>query len=596
MHLDDQYLSLLISSKGDKEVGPIVDFMRRAGLTTGCYAYKFRVKNKEDLLAKKQRKLEEKPHYKITDITDVIGVRLVTLFKGEMLTVFANLIGLLSTPTEGSPLQQAIPEEIIVYKGDSALDDFANEFKMIAKAHFKTAQVKVEISKEKYSSIHVICRHASIVDEVTINDKQYQLPIEIQIRTVFEDAWGEIDHKYGYVVREGKDAGKPVNNFQHIKGHLKVLKDFCDASMEYAECIRKEALPEVLDLTSGITKTVSVESDEDVLNRFRDIGMTENFIGHYVEARKLRDRAAEEFAGPQEGRVSAEQTYLQAAELFGELMQELAPGDTAVTLKDGPRLAYYYCAMNEGLCLMSTNIPENVNAAVDKYHFIETHYKKYPLAKMRLGQALGKVGKIDEAIDMLRSGDQLFRRLGEKSQASDSWNDHLPKPDYEHMLYTLPKILGFTLWKKTQLSGAISQQDKAELYFEAYTTTQECFKARDVEKKKLLDVYNNLLYYCVGFAFTAAPDDQRIGAMEGEIPTLLEKLINGKGGIDQMSIEDLDTVFRAYAWLGDTRAKELATILIQRCLRRDAGLVTTLRLSIAEVAQEYLDKGTIVAM
>ena len=97
MHLDDQYLSLLISSKGDKEVGPTVDFMRRVGLTTGCYAYKFRVKSKDDLLAKKQRKLEEKPHYTITDITDVIGVRLVTLFKGEMLTVYANLIGMLAT-------------------------------------------------------------------------------------------------------------------------------------------------------------------------------------------------------------------------------------------------------------------------------------------------------------------------------------------------------------------------------------------------------------------------------------------------------------------------------------------------------------------
>ena len=197
---------------------------------------------------------------------------------------------------------------------------------------------------------------------------------------------------------------------------------------------------------------------------------------------------------------------------------------------------------------------------------------------------------------MLQSADELFRRLGEKSLAGNSWNDHLPKPDYEHMLYTLPKILGFTLWKKTQISGAVSQQEKTELYFQAYTTTQYCFKAENIEKKKLLDVYNNLLYYCVGFAFTAATDDPRLDAIKTEIPTLLDKLIDGKGGIDQMSIEDLDTVFRAYAWLNDPKAKELATILIQRCLRRDAGLVTSLRLSIAEVAQEYLDKGTIVAM
>lgn len=66
---DDPYLSLLIST-GEKAVTHIVDFMRRAGLTAECYAYKFRVKDKSDLLAKKNRKLDKKPEYLITDITD----------------------------------------------------------------------------------------------------------------------------------------------------------------------------------------------------------------------------------------------------------------------------------------------------------------------------------------------------------------------------------------------------------------------------------------------------------------------------------------------------------------------------------------------
>lgn len=57
---DDQYLSLLISSQGDKFAGSLVEFMRRTGLTSGCYAYKFRVKSKEDLLGKKTTKDREK--------------------------------------------------------------------------------------------------------------------------------------------------------------------------------------------------------------------------------------------------------------------------------------------------------------------------------------------------------------------------------------------------------------------------------------------------------------------------------------------------------------------------------------------------------
>lgn len=245
---------------------------------------------------------------------------------------------------------------------------------------------------------------------------------------------------------------------------------------------------------------------------------------------------------------------------------------------------------------MSTNIPEYVNAAVDKYLFIEMHYKNFPLAKMRLGQALGKVGKLSESVERLRASGPMFRKQGEKSIASGIWHDQLPKADYEHMLYTQPKILGFTLWKQSQQSGTISNQEKSDLYYDAYTTTLDCLLAKEIEKKKLLDVYNNLLYYCVGFAFTTETGDERLKQIKAEIPKLLETMLKESGGTDRMSIEDLDTVFRAYALLGEPRAKEIATTLIQRCLRKDASLVTNLRMSIAEVAQEYIENGTIVAM
>lgn len=593
---DDQYLALLISSEGDKAAGPIVESMRRSGLTSECYAYKFRVKSKDDLLSKKQRKVEKKPHYVITDITDVIGVRLVTLFKGDMFKVYGTLIEMLATQDRDKQLHPVAPEEIIVYKGTSALDDLENEIKAITQSRFKSASVKTENSIEGYSSIHVICRHSESIRDISTPEKPYRLPIEIQIRTVFEDAWGEIDHKYGYVLREGKDAGTPIHNSHHIRAHLKVLKGFSDACMEYAECIRKEALPEVLDLTTGATKTISVESDEDVLQRFKSVGIPEPFIQRYVEARSLRDKAAEESGTTQDGRITAEKTYLQAADLFASLVQELAPGDTAASLKDGPRLAYYYCAMNEALCLMSTNTPDYVNAAVDKYQFIENHYKNFALLKMRLGQALGKVGKIDESIEKLRSAGEMLRKQEEKSLSSRIWSDQLPRADYEHMLYTLPKILGYTLWKKSQRLGMVSDEEKRELYYEAYTTTLDCLKAHDIEKKKRLDVYNNLLYYCVGFTVFAEQSDKRLEMTKAEIPRLVETMLKESGGIERLTIEDMDTVFRAYALLGDRKAKEIATTLIQRCLKRDTSLGTNLRMSIAEAAQEYLETGTLVAM
>ncbi|MBC9072680.1 hypothetical protein IAI53_11955 [Thauera sp. CAU 1555] len=593
---DDQYVALLVSSEGDKAVGPIIEFMRRTGLTSGCYAYKFRVKSKEDLIHKKNRKTQEKPHYKLADITDVVGVRLVTLFKGEMLSTYSKLIDILASNPADTQLLHTTPEEIIVYRGTSAFDDLANEIQSITEAKFEAPNFVSKTSAEGYSSIHIICRHIKNINELNGSGYQYHLPIEIQIRTVFEDAWGEIDHKYGYVIREGKDAGSPINNSPHILSHLKVLKDFTDACMDYAECIRKEALPELLDLTTGTTKTISVASDEDILQRFLSMGIAEEFVQRYIEARSLRDEAADESGAIHDGRITAASKYLQAADLFSSLCNELTRGDFAISLDSGGKLAYYYCSMNEALCLMSTNLPEYMNAAIDKYSFIEAHYKNYPLAKMRLGQALCKAGRLEESIEKLRQAGSDFRELGAKSQEEGVWSDNLPRADYEHMAFTQPKILGFTLWKKSQRPGFVSVQEKADLYFEAYETTLKCLDAKEVDARRYFDVQNNLLYYCVGFAYCAPKDDVRLNEIRSKIPDLLDGMVTKGGGTDQMRIEDLDTVFKAYAFLEDPKAKEIARDLIQRCLRKDANLVTTLRISIAEVAQEYLDSGTIIAI
>jgi ppGpp synthetase/RelA/SpoT-type nucleotidyltranferase len=593
---EDDILSLLISAQGDIAISPIIDCMRRAGLTDAGYAYKFRVKSKDDLLSKKQRKLPEKPHYALTDITDVIGVRLVTLFKGEMFDVYANLIELLAKPSSDTQFFGAVPEEIIVYNGTSALNEFANEIEKITKTHFHTAQVKIKNSVEGYSSIHVICRHRDAINEISKSGNVYRLPIEIQIRTVFEDAWGEIDHKYGYVERQGKNAGKPIHNSHHVKAHLKVLKGFTDACMEYAECIRKEALPDTLDLTSGVTKTLSVESDLDVLQRFKELNLEDDFIERYAQATALRDKAAAESGDTHDGRLPTKQKFLEAAELFDELAQNLLSSDDVVSLKDGPRFAYYHCAMNEGFCLTSTNIPEHVTAAIERYQSLEAHYTDFPIIKMRLGQALAKVGKVDESIEKLRKAGFMFREQGQQSLVTLVWTDKLPKADYEHMLYTQPKLLGYSLWKKSQRSDLSFPQERADLYYEAYNTTLKCKEATNLDKKKKVDISNNLLYYCVGFAFSALATDKRREYIKKEIPSLLASMVEESGGTEQMSIEDLDTVFRAYAFLQEPVAKDIAATLIGRCLQPDANLSDALRLSIAEVAQRYITSGTIINM
>lgn len=589
---EDRLKAVVISTRAANAAKEIVELMRVKGLTNACYAYKFRVKSDDDLLSKRARKREKKPEYEITDITDVIGIRLVTLFKGDMYSVYEYLLDLLSTKSNDSLLDQSPPEEIIVYKGTSALDDLSNEIKRITKKHFKSATIQVENSQAGYSSIHVICRHSQWTEKKG-TDLRIKIPIEIQIRTVFEDAWGEIDHRYGYVVREGKDAGDPIINSVHIKAHLKVLKDFADACMDYAECIRKEATEDSDATPSGHTKTIPVEANEET--RLKSAGMEGDFILRFIDACRIRDEAASLIHCTTIGDNEAVKKYLIAADMFSTLAQEIATEDHVSALRDGKRIAYYLCSMNEGICLLSSGSPSPIRSAVEKYRSIESNYKNFPLVKMRHGQALRDAGRVDEAIEKLREANDQFRKIGAKNSNDGEWTDELPLADYEHMLFTLPKVLGYTLWIKTQTNESMPKAEKANLFYDAYTITLQCREAGNLDSQKKQDIVNNLLYFSAGFVFYSSPTDNRTSILISDTRELLRSYIESGISYEEIDLEMLDTVFRVHALLSEPSTKEIAELVVRRCLRSDTGLTNDLVLNIGRVAQAYLDTGTIIA-
>lgn len=597
-HNTEKIQALEINLMCEKNVSTIIDYFRKIGLTAACYAYKYRVKGKEELLEKVKRKITEKPEYKITDITDAIGVRFVTLFKGEMVLVYQTLIEKLASPDQGSQISSAPPEEIIVYKGLSAAVELQNTIRDITKKHFKNTEVRTQNSQEHYSSIHIICRHTQ-ENELTDHTQKYQIPIEIQIRTVFEDAWGEIDHKFGYTNRRAEKHGKPetanIDNIGQVKSHLKTLKDFCDACMNYAENIKISATTE--NTHTNQSRPISVESDEDILARLTSLGASAEFIEGYTQARKVRE-AATNSTENQTPPSETSQAFIAAASQFENLKKTICTEPEITHLSLGQKLSYYYCAMNQALCLVSTKSPECIASAIEIYYFLEENFPSYPLVKMRLGQALGNAGKIDSAIEKLTESGLLLETLSATSIKHNHWSDELPKADYTHMIYTQPKILGFTIWQKIQAEQEMPPEEKSKLFKKAHEITLPCLEQREhLNTKQTKDILNNLLYYSTAFIFYSN-DKQKADEMKNEARKYLNDFMKTISPNREMTLAEMDTVFKAHAIIGDKHeAKKMADQILSNCLntqeRKGLGPVEFV---ISGTALHYIQKGTILAL
>lgn len=138
-----------------------------------------RVKNPEHLLEKiirKGKKYRElginKDNYK-SIITDLIGIRVLHLFKDDWLTIHNEVMHLWEV--KETP-------QVNIRKGDNDGVDFE---KMV-----EEAGCELIVRKYGYRSVHYLIG--------TPLNKNDEIKVEIQVRTVFEEAWSEIDHKIRY--------------------------------------------------------------------------------------------------------------------------------------------------------------------------------------------------------------------------------------------------------------------------------------------------------------------------------------------------------------------------------------------------------------
>jgi len=170
------------------------------------HSIKSRFKDSDHLKDKIKRKHKDgelvTPENLSSKITDLIGVRVLHLYQEQLREIHEAIIEKVKS---GDWKFRELPK---VYSWDPESKPFYQELNL-----------KIEIKPSFYTSVHYV---------VTPNNKSTQVCCEIQVRTLFEEIWGEIDHTINYP--------HTTNNIS-CKEQLRVLSKLVSTGTRLADSI-----------------------------------------------------------------------------------------------------------------------------------------------------------------------------------------------------------------------------------------------------------------------------------------------------------------------------------------------------------------------
>ena len=150
-------------------------FLKSPDLKAVVHSVRTRLKDTTHLLDKIQRKKKEgiaiDESNIFTEITDLAGVRVLHLYHDQFPAIHAEIIKKINSK------DWILDEEPKAYTWDPESVNF-----------FKNLGLQVEMKESFYTSIHYLIRPR----------KETHICCEIQVRTLFEEIWGEVDHTLNY--------------------------------------------------------------------------------------------------------------------------------------------------------------------------------------------------------------------------------------------------------------------------------------------------------------------------------------------------------------------------------------------------------------
>jgi putative GTP pyrophosphokinase len=175
------------------------------GAEPTIHSIRYRLKDEGHLRGKLQRKMDAGEEFPAVDlltrINDLVGVRVLHLYQDQFPRIHETI------QDQVSRADWALHEPPVAYTWDPECSDF-----------YKSHGLETELKPSHYTSIHYVVKPRM----------DSPLSCEIQVRTLFEEAWGEIDHTINY---------PKATEVKTCREQLRVLAKLVGASTRLADSI-----------------------------------------------------------------------------------------------------------------------------------------------------------------------------------------------------------------------------------------------------------------------------------------------------------------------------------------------------------------------
>jgi ppGpp synthetase/RelA/SpoT-type nucleotidyltranferase len=587
--------------------------MGTPSLEATSYLIKSRVKDHKKLVDKVFERRLQKTAYQACDVTDIIGLRILTLYRSDLPSVLQRFLKFVQL-SRNEPLElffgksvSEVVEELIIYgypREEALCQALLSQLKTYDLA-LDGKRIRYEPKDNGYSSIHIILRAQG-----SLGETRFRVPVEVQIRTVLEDAWGEVQHELMYKSLYGNPEKASAGLRKNATDQLRVWKQLLDSCGHTADII-KELLKEIYKSSEPESGRAFPSIDNHQLTT----------LGLPVELQKRINDTVERiealFNDVKTNKLPNERGITELAAIAITLQDSLDKVGTHPKRSD----AVYYLNMEIALCLLwigrllqeagrenpdanflvssdlrgslraahvltrsaddATDFPfaiESLDESARRYFALENtaNHPYDALLAFRLGEVLSlrdepdlALGKFEEALELLEKNPQFLSGR--------------PMRSY------IPRRLGFAYWEAAETirqGGGNSDfmlTRRRDAYAHAIRVTKQAYEVAiaalettsqraDIQREAQFSA-NNLLYYSIEFLRAKGTEDalKVLGLDRNKQASLLKFIVPTQDDLDRQERPAVLDTIREMARLSGDRGLEIHAAKRVLSLLEDGG-------------------------